>query len=102
MCIFKRKKHIDAPKIETQGTNTYDADDLSQTAGTDDNGNIRSWLAKSFLIGYFAVLLLCFIYSFCYKFSSLELKDLLLGASGILSAPFGFVIGYYFKNGDDK
>ena len=93
------------PQSETSGSQEdigNEQIDINAPISGDNNNNTRNWIAISFVIGFFVVILLCFIYSCCHDFSAHDLRDLLVTASGILSGSLGFVMGYYFKNGENK
>lgn len=64
----------------------------------------RSWIAKAFVIGFGSIILLTYAYVFIHNWyfdTYLDLKDSLIGVSTLVSSPFGFVIGYYFKGSEE-
>ena len=60
--------------------------------------NTRSKLALLFVLGFFAVLFLCFVYAILVEAELSELKDILVGVIGALAGIFGFIVGYYYKS----
>ena len=57
----------------------------------------RSVLATIYVLGFLIIIVGVLILSFIKGFETSSVKDLLVTASGILSGPLGFIIGYYFK-----
>ena len=65
--------------------------------------DIRGRVASVFLIGFFVVLVGAVIVSALSDGDKVgNLKELLITVSGILAAPLGFVIGYYFRSQEEK
>lgn len=71
----------------------------------------RSRIAVAFTHGFFVILTLIICGVPVYNLAALslgqpslvlELKDTLIVISGIISGPFGFVLGYYFKSSDKE
>lgn len=58
----------------------------------------RSKMAILFVLGFFAILFLCFIYAIKVHASLNDLKDTLVGVIGALSGILGFIVGYYYKS----
>lgn len=58
----------------------------------------RSKVALLFVLGFFAILFLCFAYGVKVNASLSELKDVLIGIIGALSGTLGFIIGFYYKS----
>lgn len=58
----------------------------------------RSKMAILFVLGFFAILFLCFVYAIKVNASLSELKDTLIGVIGALSGTLGFIVGYYYKS----
>lgn len=58
----------------------------------------RSKVAMLFVLGFFAILFLCFAYGVKINASLSELKDVLIGIIGALSGTLGFIIGFYYKS----
>lgn len=58
----------------------------------------RSKMALLFVLGFFAILFLCFAYGFKVNASLSELKDVLIGIIGALSGTLGFIVGFYYKS----
>lgn len=82
------------------------------------DGKTRSWLTIGFLIGFFSLLVGCFLFVMLYNSLAvgwvidlksqglleeagsvklLELEKVLSVIIGVLGTPLGFIIGYYFK-----
>ena len=57
----------------------------------------RSKMAILFVLGFFAILFLCFIYAIKVNATLGDLKDTLIGVIGALSGTLGFIVGYYYK-----
>lgn len=62
----------------------------------------RSKLAILFVLGFFAILFLCFVYAIMVQSSLSELKDTLVGVVGSLSGILGFIVGYYYKSSQEQ
>lgn len=58
----------------------------------------RSKMAILFVLGFFAILFLCFVYAIKVNAPLSELKDTLIGVIGALSGTLGFIVGYYYKS----
>ena len=58
----------------------------------------RSKLARIFIFGFFAILILCFVFARYDSEHISELKELLTSAGGLMTGLIGFIFGYYFKN----
>lgn len=58
----------------------------------------RSKVALLFVLGFFAILFLCFAYGVKMNAPLSELKDVLIGIIGALSGTLGFIIGFYYKS----
>lgn len=82
--------------------------DLKQKPSTDaSNGekkeNTRSQIAKIYVKAFFAVIFVV-IFVCCLPVAQgnfKDFRDMLVTVSGILSGPLGFIIGYYFKSGEN-
>ena len=65
--------------------------------------DIRGRIATLFLIGFFIVLISVVVVAGISDGNKIgNLKELLITVSGILAAPLGFVIGYYFRSQEEK
>lgn len=75
-------------------------EELSNTAegNPEKKEHTRSTLAILFVLGFFAIIFLCFIYALLVRASLNDLKDTLVGVIGALSGIFGFIVGYYYKS----
>ena len=62
----------------------------------------RSKMALLFVLGFFAILFLCFLYSIMVGASLNELKEVLTAVVGALSGILGFIVGYYYKSEQEK
>ena len=109
--LIKEETMGDVEKSSQKETEPNDKNPNSSDANEDtssyDNSNgkkedTRSKIAVGYIIGFFIIIASCFLYAGIFKFIVDDLKDLILATSGVLSGPLGFVIGYYFKNGDGE
>ena len=66
--------------------------------GSEKRENTRSTMAILFVLGFFAILFLCFIYAIVVDATLGELKDALIGVAGALSGTLGFIVGFYYKS----
>ncbi|MBN1916078.1 SoxR reducing system RseC family protein [Candidatus Dojkabacteria bacterium] len=65
--------------------------------------DIRGRVASVFLVGFFIVLISVIVISVFSEGDKISnLKEAMLTVSGILAAPLGFVIGYYFRSQEEK
>ncbi|WP_417799504.1 hypothetical protein [Tenacibaculum sp.] len=64
--------------------------------------SVRSYIALSFIIGFFIVIFFGLGIGAYNYFDTKEYKDMLIAISGILSGPLGFIIGFYFKGSTDE
>jgi len=84
------------PNIEEQTGKKLSNDD--PTSGVPEKKeHTRSKMAILFVLGFFAILLLCFVYAIKVNATLSELKDALIGVIGALSGTLGFIVGYYYK-----
>ena len=70
----------------------------SRKDGSEKRENTRSTLAILFVLGFFAILFLCFVYAIVINATLEELKDALIGIAGALSGTLGFIVGFYYKS----
>jgi hypothetical protein len=79
---------------------------LYPTAVEQKRESTRGILATTFIIGFFLMLgagfLLAAVNGLPLSEKSKNLQDILLTISGVLSGPLGFVVGYYFRKGDES
>ena len=66
--------------------------------GSEKRENTRSTMAILFVLGFFAILFLCFVYAIVVDATLGELKDALIGIAGALSGTLGFIVGFYYKS----
>lgn len=62
----------------------------------------RSRMAILFVLGFFAILFLCFVYAIMVGATLGDLKDTLVGVIGALSGILGFIVGYYYKTSQEQ
>lgn len=79
-----------------QSSNTGNPNPLDDNPGPKEQ--TRSTMAILFILGFFAILFLCFVYAIKVGAKLSELKDSLVGIIGALSGIIGFIVGYYYKN----
>lgn len=79
-----------------QSSNTGNPNPLDDNPGPKEQ--TRSTMAILFILGFFAILFLCFAYAIKVGAKLSELKDSLVGIIGALSGIIGFIVGYYYKN----
>lgn len=58
----------------------------------------RNNLAMIYVIGYLFIVAAILLIGYIKNWEIDNYKDLLLAASGVLSGPLGFIVGYYFKS----
>ena len=92
--------------VTPQGADTHKVD--NQDVGNAVDGSpekkehTRSTMAILFVLGFFAILFLCFVYAIMAGSSLSELKDTLVGVVGALSGILGFIVGYYYKTSQEQ
>ena len=74
----------------------------SQINRAEKREDTRSKIALYYVIGFLAIVFVCFIASAIEHLNINDTRDLLVSVSGILSGPLGFIIGYYFKSHSDN
>lgn len=84
------------PKDKNEQQNTNEVG--SGKDGSEKREDTRSTMAILFVLGFFAILFLCFIYAVVVNATLGELKDALIGIAGALSGTLGFIVGFYYKS----
>lgn len=98
----------EAPMDKLEGANPDAVQPDSENVGTGADGNpekkehTRSKMAILFVLGFFAILFLCFVYAIMVGAKLNELKDTLVGVIGALSGILGFIVGYYYKSSQEQ
>jgi hypothetical protein len=67
--------------------------------------NTRSKIAITFIYAFFIGMLVLTLYSFLLNKCTdkdVDLPDIISGYAAAVGSPLGFVIGYYFKEGDKE
>lgn len=89
----KRKQYLEEAPPEIKSF-------LSRAEKREDT---RSKIALYYVCGFLAIIAFALGIGLFYKGLTVnDTRDLLLGISGILSGPLGFIIGYYFKSHAEK
>ena len=98
--ISDQKEVVDSPVAEDLHTDSpsKNANTGNNPDGNEKRENTRSTMAILFVLGFFAILFLCFVYAIMVDASLGELKDALIGIAGALSGTLGFIVGYYYKS----
>lgn len=84
------------PNIEIDPNTSGDIDNHEAT-----KEHTRSTMALLFVLGFYAILFLCFIYAIAVGAKLSDLKDVLIAIIGALSGLIGFVVGYYYKSSQE-
>ena len=86
------------------GSQQQEHPDVSNAAdGTPEKKeHTRSKMAILFVLGFFAILFLCFVYAIMVGATLGDLKDTLVGVIGALSGILGFIVGYYYKSSQEQ
>lgn len=87
------------PQSETSGSQEdigNEQIDINAPISGDNNNNTRNWIAISFVIGFFVVILLCFIYSCCHDFSAHDFERPACNSIGYFIWFFRFCYGILF------
>ena len=87
-------------KTDTSQENVGDA--ANGNPGKEKKENTRSKMAILFVLGFFAILFLCFVYAIMVKAELKELRETLVGVTGALSGILGFIVGYYYKSSQEQ
>lgn len=106
--------HVDQEQMDetpqpttAQGTDTPKEADHQNVSNAADGSperkeHTRSTMAILFVLGFFAILFLCFVYAIMKGATLSELKDTLVGVVGALSGILGFIVGYYYKSSQEQ
>lgn len=105
----KTQEAVDQTKIESGNLpNTFQAQDVSPQAigikaqALSGDDKLRQNVAIGFVFGYFLFIGITFWYSAARNFNYNDSKDLVIVVAGLLNAPLGLVIAYYFRAERDK
>ena len=82
----------------------HDLQDVGNAAdgNPEKKEHTRSKMAILFVLGFFAILFLCFVYGIMVNATLGDLKDTLVGVIGALSGILGFIVGYYYKSSQEQ
>ena len=94
------KPNKDNPETKKNDQSIEDTGNAS-TVDSKNREHTRSTMALLFVLGFFALLFLCFAYALIVNAELKELKDTLVAVIGALSGIFGFIVGYYYKSSQD-
>lgn len=101
--VNKNNKSDASPNEENDKNSTQKTKPSSDEQGNEQKESTRSQIAQIYVKAFFAVILIV-IFVCCLPIAQGHLKDfqdMLIAVSGILSGPLGFIIGYYFKSGEN-
>ena len=99
---------VENPQQETMDPVTKPAQLEHENVGNAADGypekkeHTRSRMAILFVLGFFAILFLCFVYAIMVDATLGDLKDTLVGVIGALSGILGFIVGYYYKTSQEQ
>src|SRR5947209_2151779 len=62
----------------------------------------RKTIAQVYVFSFLVIVGLTLLFMITNCYSIIDIKDILLAESGILSGPLGFIIGFYFKEEFEK
>ena len=100
--IKQGEEPIDNPKLSIALAGSSDQKNTNDVGsgkdGSEKRENTRSTMAMLFVLGFFAILFLCFVYAIVVNATLGELKDALIGIAGALSGTLGFIVGFYYKS----
>lgn len=83
----------------SEKTSAHDGPDIGEVdEKSEPREHTRSKMALLFVLGFFAILFLCFAYAIKVNASITELKDILVAIIGALSGTLGFIVGFYYKS----
>ena len=102
--------------VETDATKPPKSDAPMETPSGSEHSNVsnaadgtpekkehtRSRMAILFVLGFFAILFLCFVYAIMVDATIGDLKETLVGVIGALSGILGFIVGYYYKSSQEQ
>lgn len=103
-----QEDHTQSPQSGTSVEISSSTESDYQNVGNAADGSpekkehTRSKMAILFVLGFFAILFLCFVYAIKVGASLSELKDTLVGVVGALSGILGFIVGYYYKSSQEQ
>ena len=88
--------------VTPQDTSNEEISGENGTPEKEKREHTRSQMAILFVLGFFAILFLCFVYAIMIEASLSDLKDTLVGVIGALSGILGFIVGYYYKSSQEQ
>lgn len=97
-----RKEQVDTGEEASKNSNEDVSSAKNGAPEKERQEHTRSQMALLFVLGFFAVLFLCFIYAFLIGSNLSELKDALSSVIGALSGILGFIVGYYYKTSQEQ
>lgn len=78
-------------------------EEVSQSvAGGKPKEETRKFIAYVYVSVFLIIVGLTLVFMLLRCYSIIDIKDMLLAESGILSGPLGFIIGFYFKEELEK
>lgn len=83
------------------GVTLFERSQQVSVSTSEKREGVRSRIALTFVWAFFTVIAAGFAIGFYDNFKVDEYKDMLVAISGVLSGPLGFIIGFYFKDGND-
>ena len=95
---FGQKPPADMPETGNTDPNSSDQVGYNTDEKPEKKEYTRSKMAILFVLGFFAILFLCFVYAIKVNAPLSELKYTLIGVIGALSGTLGFIVGYYYKS----
>lgn len=95
---MQTKLDDDTDPEQTDGADNSEVINKEHLSESDPKEPTRGKMASVFILGFFMVVILCFVYAAWMQATITELKDIVVAVIGAMSGLVGFVIGYYFKS----